>query len=241
MFFLHSKDITCQKVNSEICESIIDLHNSIQLPGPSWCDQSPSPLTSIKLCKISPNNSSSGQPLVITHCLCISNTLEWSLFVHNREIKQSICSALSSVPIKLTSDSLVDLLNLVDKISICAGQPHNHYIKMVSAKRGLLKLQDGSTMADVDDYASVKMNGYLFSKTIRTNKCELLIHGVKCNSCSTYSRAVGSNNKPVRPWPRPHNNHSHMIKPHPHNHSHSIISSLKHFDIHLSECNVRIV
>ena len=74
----------------------------------------------------------------------------------------------------------------MDKLSICAGQPDNHYLKMVSAKRGLLKSQGGSTIADVDNYASVKMNGYLFSKTIRTNKCELLIHGVKCNSCSTY-------------------------------------------------------
>ena len=72
----------------------------------------------------------------------------------------------------------------MDKLSICAGQPDNHYIKMVSAKRGLLKSQGGSTIADVDDYATVRMNGYLFSKTIRTNKCELLIHGVKCNSCT---------------------------------------------------------
>ena len=124
----------------------------------------------------------------VSHLLShISNTSECSLFVHNCEVKQSICSALSSVPSKLTPDSLVDLLNLVDKLSICAGQPDNHYIKMVSAKRGLLKSQDGSTMADVDDYASVKMNGYLFSKTIRINKCELLIHGVKCHSCSTYN------------------------------------------------------
>ena len=79
----------------------------------------------------------------------------------------------------------------MDKLSICAGQPDNHYIKMVSAKRGLLKLQDGSTMADVDVYVSVKMNGYLFSKTIRANKCQLLIHGVKCNSCSTYRATLG--------------------------------------------------
>ena len=58
----------------------------------------------------------------------------------------------------------------MDKLSICAGQSDNHYIKMVYAKRGHLKSQDGRTMVDVDDYASVKMNGYLFSKTIRTNK-----------------------------------------------------------------------
>ena len=70
--------------------------------------------------------------------------------MNNHEVKQSICSAISSVPSKLTPDSLVDLINLVDRLSICACQPDNHFIKMVSAKRGHLKSQGGSTMADVD-------------------------------------------------------------------------------------------
>ena len=55
----------------------------------------------------------------------------------------------------------------MDKLLICAGQPDNHYIKMVSSKRVLLKSQGGSTMADVDDYASVKIS--LVKQFVLTN------------------------------------------------------------------------
>ena len=71
-----------------------DLHKSIKLPNQSWSDHSPSPVTSIKLCKISSEASSSGQPLIVTHCLSVSSNLQWSVSVHDHEVKQTNCPVL---------------------------------------------------------------------------------------------------------------------------------------------------
>ena len=52
----------------------------------------------------------------------------------------------------------------------------------------ILKSQDGSIKAILDDYAPVVVNGMVLTKTIRTVKCELLLDGdcVKCTSCKSY-------------------------------------------------------
>ena len=161
-----------------------DLHKSIKLPGQSWSDQSPSPVTSIKLCKISSEASSSGQPLIVTHCLSVSSNLQWSVSVHDHEVKQSNCPALASVSKELTPQSLECLLTLVDSLNICIGQPDDHFVEMVSSKNNILKSQDGSVMAIVDDH----LNGEVLTKTVRTTRCELLLDGdcMKCTPCKTY-------------------------------------------------------
>ena len=95
-----------------------DLHASINLPSSAWCDQSPrdEPLTCIKLCKLASQSSSSQQPLVVTHCLTVNDTLHWSLFVHNHEIKHDQCTALAPVPERLKPDTLALLLSLADRL-----------------------------------------------------------------------------------------------------------------------------
>lgn len=160
-----------------------DLHQSLQLPNLSWCDQSTK--HQIRLCKISTNSSSSSAPLVITHSLTIDNTLKWSLFVHNREVFQK-CSALASFPEKLTSASLCRLVLCIDHLQVCSGQPDHHFINMASAKKGIFKSKDGSISAIVDAYAPVISSGRIFNSTIRTVKCELLCSGDKCQSCMAY-------------------------------------------------------
>ena len=154
----------------------------------SWSNQSLSPLTSIKLCKISSEASSSRQPLVVTHCLSVSSDLQWSVSVHNHEVKQSNCPALVPVPKKLTPQSLENLLNLVDRLNVCIGHPDEHFVRMVSSKNKVLKSQDGSVMAFVDGYAPVVVNGEVLTETIRTTRCELLLDGdcMKCTPCKTY-------------------------------------------------------
>ena len=91
------------------------LQETLKLPNSFWCDQSPNPLTSIKLCKISSHPSSSKQPLVITHCLTVDSAL-WCTFVHNHEVKQDSYAGLASVPLQLTPNSFSALLNQVDSL-----------------------------------------------------------------------------------------------------------------------------
>ena len=165
-----------------------DLYASIKLPSSAWCDQSPcdEPLTCIKLCKLATQSSSPQQPLVVTHCLTVNSTLHWSLFVHNHEIKHNKCTALATVPERLNPNTLARLLNLVDCLGVCVGQPDEHFIAMAIARKGTFTSHDGATVASLDHYAPVSLNGESFAQTVRTTSCELLVHGVKCDSCKTY-------------------------------------------------------
>ena len=149
-------------------------------------DQSPNSPTCIKVCKLGSQASSSRQPLVITHCLTITDQLQWSLFVHNHKVNPSMCSALAGIPNLLTTESLAILLNRADKLNICAGHPDSHFVSMVEEKKGVLKTRGGQPASALDDYAPVVLNGESFSQTVRTTKCEMLVNGLKCETCKVY-------------------------------------------------------
>ena len=174
---------------SSSASSLQDLHNLLALPNNSWCDQTSFPLTAIKLCKISCQPTCSKQPLVVTHCLTVNDSLHWSLFVHDHEVKQGSCAALASIPPQLNAIEFSHLLDMIDRLHVCSGHPDNHFVSMVSSKKGVLKSCSGSTAAILDSFAPVQLNGEHFSETVRTSACELLVHESKCPSCKSY-RAV---------------------------------------------------
>lgn len=162
--------------------TVEELHQSLQLPNRSWCDQSTP--GQIRLCKIS--TTSVSVPPVITHCLTVDSSLKWSLFVHNRMVSKIKHSTLGSFPDSLTSDSLHYLLQRIDDFNVCLGQPDRHFIDMASARKGMFKSNDGSISAILDEYAPLVCNHEVYRATIRSAQCELVTSGVKCKSCQMY-------------------------------------------------------
>ena len=51
---------------------------------------------------------------------------------------------------------------------------------MATTRKGVFISHDGSIVATLDDYAPVELNGELFTQTIRTAACEVLVDGVRC-------------------------------------------------------------
>ena len=107
-----------------------DLQRSLVLPNSSWCNQSASPLTAIQLCKLfSLPSTEGGQPLVIMHCLTVSSTCRWSLFVHGHEVKRNSCPALALIPEQLKPLDLIHLVNTIDCLHVCVGNPDDQFVK----------------------------------------------------------------------------------------------------------------
>ena len=52
------------------------------------------------------------------------------------KIDPSACSALESYGGNLNAEKLSGLLSVLDKLPICAGQPDDCFVRMISAKRG---------------------------------------------------------------------------------------------------------
>ena len=125
------------------------------------------------------------QPLVVTHTLTITKQREWSLFVHGIEVKAS-SSPLASFPKLLDADSTNLLLEKVSSLSVCPGNPDESFVVLSDTRGGKFRKGDGTISAFKDSYAPVSLSGECFQSTIRASNCEILVNGVKCDSCTRY-------------------------------------------------------
>ena len=149
-------------VSGEKDNKLESLYASVILPGPSWSDQSQTPLMSIQLCKLGQQATPIGQSLLVTHCLTISRDLTWTLYVHNHEVDARKCTALNSVLHTLDQQSLASLLDKLDSLNICSGHPDTHFVSMLKDKKGKVLSSQGNVVACVDNYAPIILNGEVY-------------------------------------------------------------------------------
>ncbi len=84
---------------------------------------------------ISSNATSSCQPVVITHCLIIKSNMKWNVYVHGNQLCPKTCQSLR-IPDELDLPLLHTLLDKIDHLNVCCGQPDMHFVSMVKAKKG---------------------------------------------------------------------------------------------------------
>ena len=166
---------------------LAELHTSIEL-SPGWVNQTSNPENEIQLCRISRSPGSSKQPMVVSHCLCINSDLTWIAHVHghNVSVANTVDSPLSSIPCKLDPKSLTSLFQIMDKCTVCPGNPEQRFLEMADSRKGSFKASDGSITAQVDDSFVVCLNGKTFNRTIRCSTCSVLCKGDKCESCKLF-------------------------------------------------------
>jgi hypothetical protein len=73
--------------------------------------------------------------MIVTHSLVIKTDFTWTLTVHGKLVSPRNCSYLSSIPEKLSVESLSALIVVVDRCSICPGHPDESFIKMLEDKK----------------------------------------------------------------------------------------------------------
>lgn len=168
------------------CQTLLQsVVSKVRLPNASWINQS-SAVDHVAICKVSNQPCTSRQTLVITFCIIIRNDLSWSLSVHGHQInlEQQVYGFLSNIPAVFNEESLQELLLLLDRCSVCPGNPDDQYILMVESKKGKLMSRDRKTViASVDDF---------FEKTVRVSTCEVLVTANKCKSCVAYRNTLRS-------------------------------------------------
>ena len=113
------------------------LVSSLNLPNQQWVIQQNEQSTAV--CKISSQSGPSSHTLVVTHCIMIKSDLSWTVCVHGHPFDKDKCSALSTIPKKLSDRSIEALVSLLDKCHVCPGHPDKHLVEM-----GLSKKRDSS-------------------------------------------------------------------------------------------------
>ena len=116
----------------------------------------PSPLWSIShsndyqvIYKIQ-EQSTSTQPVVISHSLTVKSDLSWSLSIYGQVVTSSQCSALAGSPNKINCHELHIFLCKLDALTICPGHPDVHFVTMAATKGGNFFSPSGEKSAYLD-------------------------------------------------------------------------------------------
>ena len=163
--------------------SLEALLQACKCPNNSWSNQTTDehPLQSIKLCKLLSVPSTSAQPLTVECCLTVHQNLSWTAHVYGREI-QKANSCLSSIPLHVDTTSLPKLIELLDRVSLCPGNPDARFLEMADARKGKF------SSAAIDKAIPVKISDRMYSRTVRSNSCQIVVAvgSVRCSSCKSY-------------------------------------------------------
>ena len=164
----------------------------VTLPSPAWSTQVPSSsdhlLTFVKV----QEQSSSAQPLAISHTVTVHSNFTWTITVHGHLVTQEQCSAIFSMPVIANTDDLAQLLAQLDQLRVCPGHPDQHFIAMANARKGKFTSSSGDIAAYLDTNCAVELNGQKYTETVRSSKCHLLIRGTKCSECVAYRDTLRS-------------------------------------------------
>ncbi len=96
----------------------------------------------------------------------------FSVLIFGKKVDVSQCESLQSLPPALNPTEVSNLLNILDKLHICAGHPDPHLIEMIKSKKGKINSKNGETAAYLDNNP-IKLNGTGYPQTIRSAKCQL--------------------------------------------------------------------
>ena len=74
------------------------------------------------------------------------------------------------------------LISLLDRVSVCPGNPDSHFLAMADARKGKFPT------AAIDESIPVIINGKTHSRTVRTNSCQIVVavSDTRCSSCKSY-------------------------------------------------------
>ncbi len=103
-------------------------------------------------------------PVFITYAVHVLQDPTWSVYVSGKKVVAGTCTALQSFPLILNSTEVSNLLQVLDKLHICAGHAYPRFVEMVSSKKGKINSKNGKTAAYLDDNP-IELNGSSYLQT----------------------------------------------------------------------------
>lgn len=156
-----------------------DVHSKLALPSKKWVDQTTDPSIAIKLGKLGEHTTSSESEMVVVLSFVVKRDKSWSLSVHGSDVTISQCPVIDCFTHLVASLSINELLQHLDKLSVCPAHPDIRFIEMAKEKKSLAS-------AILDENSDVGLNGKVYSSTVRTVSCHMLVFTGKCSACVSY-------------------------------------------------------
>ena len=90
------------------------------------------------------------------------------------------------MPEQLTPLTFLHLVNTVDTLRVCSGNPDDQFVDAVTSKKGVVKSKLNTIIAHLDTAAPVTCDGTLYMSTVRRCDCEILTTDVRCVTCKAF-------------------------------------------------------
>ena len=98
---------------------LTDIQSHLVLPSGNWTDQSKSPVSELKICKLGEHTRSCGVNGVVILTFVVKGDTRWTLNVHGRCLSPSTCSAISRFSQFVTPENVNDILQCLDRLMVC--------------------------------------------------------------------------------------------------------------------------
>ena len=131
--------------------------------------------------------------LKITRSILIKSDFSWCLNVHDNDITHpTMLPLMANISSILTTlEDVQSLLNNMDIAMVCPGHPDPEFIRCIeSSKNKVFLTQSKDILAKVDAFATVTFKGVTYSKTIRPNKCHMIVQLGRCTSCTQTRQCI---------------------------------------------------
>ena len=166
------------------------LRRDLVVPS-NWIDVSGDD-ANLRLCEIVYQQAGSSPPLVVARSLVVdSSSRTWRVHIHGHQLDPSLVPTLVTVPSTLNGSSTSLLLQQLNQLKTCAGNPDVRFVTLAeSRKNGRFLSSDKAVVAYLDSSACVTVDGQEFPVTVRCSMCCLLTERVRCSECARYRKVL---------------------------------------------------
>ena len=88
-------------------------------------------------------------------------------------MKRENCKALGLMPEQLTPPTFLHLVNTIDQLCVCCGNPDNELVDAVITKKGVVKGKLSTSIARLDTAVPVTCDGKLYTSTVHRCDCHI--------------------------------------------------------------------
>jgi hypothetical protein len=156
-----------------------------------WTNVSCEESDELRLCRLSRQQATQCQPLVVSHSLIVKADYSWMLNVHGHLVDPSGIPSLGNIPPLLDSRSTTTLLQILSSVIVCVGNPDPDIISLCDKKKNKEFLSaNRKVIAYLDSGFIVMVDGQEYTRTVRCSTCVILIDNgcIHCESCTNFHK-----------------------------------------------------
>ena len=115
----------------------------------------------------------------------------WTVYIQDRQLTStSVALQAFEFPAVLTPVTLLKYLSILEDVETCIGNPDKELMKLAAMRKGIFKDTTGKMQKAYVDTIAFVSEGHVYSTTIRSTECEILVVKGRCKVCKVYRRTL---------------------------------------------------